>query len=99
MRIISVKKLKEFWDKKGREDSEHALRAWYTEVKKEKWSKASDIKKKYQTASIINKSIVIFNIKGNKYRLAVAVKYDFKIVYIRFIGTHEEYNKIKVKNI
>ena len=99
MRIIAIKSLKEFWTKNGKKDSEQALKAWYAEVRHEKWKNSADIKKKYKNASIINKNRVVFNINGNKYRLVVAIKYEFQIVFIRFIGTHEEYNKVDVKNI
>jgi len=75
------------------------LKAWYSEALKAKWKKPSEITKFYRTASIIENNRVVFNIKGNKYRLVVAVKYDFEIVYIRFIGTHTEYDKINTKEI
>ena len=99
MRIIAIKILKEFWIKSEKKDSEQALKAWYAEVKHEKWRNSAEIKGKYKNASIINKNRIVFNIKGNKYRLVVAIKYEFQIIFIRFIGTHEEYNKIDVKNI
>ena len=97
MRVISIKKLKKFWEKHS--DSNQLLRAWYEEVKNADWSKSSDVKRKYKTASILSNDRIIFNIKGNKYRLIVAVKYEFGIVYVRFIGTHKKYDKIDVNNI
>ncbi len=99
MRIIAIKTLKEFWVKNGKKDLEQALKAWYAEVKHETWKNSAEIKRKYKNASIINKNRIVFNIKGNKYRLVVAIKYEFQIIFIRFIGSHEEYNKINVKNI
>ena len=94
MRVISVKKLRDFWEKKEYADSEQALRAWFAEAKVAEWTKPHDIKEKYQTASMVGNSRVVFNIKGNKYRLVVAIRYEFKIVYIRFVGTHKEYDEI-----
>ncbi len=97
MRVIAIKPLREFW--KVHHDAETPLKAWYTEVKAEKWMKPNDIKKKYRSVSIIANNRAVFNISGNKYRLVVAIKYDFQIVYIRFIGTHNQYDKINVKEI
>lgn len=75
------------------------MRAWYTEAKKARWKGPQEIKTEYRTASILRNNRAVFNIKGNTYRLVVAVKYEFQIVYIRFIGTHEEYNKINAEEI
>ncbi|MFA5359224.1 MAG: type II toxin-antitoxin system HigB family toxin [Patescibacteria group bacterium] len=97
MRIIAVKTIKDFWQ--NHKDSEQPLTAWYHEVKKEQWNSPHDIKKKYKNASILKNKRVVFNIAGNKYRLVVAVKYDFRIVYIRFIGMHEIYDKINAETI
>lgn len=97
MRVISVKTLKLFWEKHS--DAENPLRAWYTEAKKATWKSPQDIKAEYRTASILRHSRVVFNIKGNTYRLVAAVKYEFQIVYIRFIGTHEAYDKINAEEI
>ena len=99
MRIIAIKTIKEFWEKKSCRDSEQSLRAWYFEAKEDDWKSLNDLKKKYRNASIIGNGRVIFNIKGNKYRLIVAVNYKMKLVFIRFIGTHKEYDKIDAKNI
>lgn len=97
MRVISIKKLKDFWLK--HHDSEQSLKAWYAEAKKSKWKKTADIKRLYRTASILENDRIVFNIKGNKYRLIVAINYQFEIAYIRFIGTHSEYDKINAKEI
>jgi len=99
MRIISVKTLKDFWEKEKYKNSEQSLKSWYYEVKKDKWKSSHDVKDKYKSASILSNNRVIFNIKGNRYRLIIAVNYTFQIVFIRFIGTHEEYNKINAKEI
>lgn len=99
VRVISVKKLREFWSKSAYRDSKKSLRAWYSEAKKGDWSSPHAIKSAYRTASVIGSERIIFNICGNKYRLVVAVKYEFKIFYIRFIGTHQQYNEIDAKEI
>jgi mRNA interferase HigB len=97
--ITSVKTIKCFWEDKKYKNSEQALKSWYHEVKREKWKASKDIKNKYKSASILSNNRVVFNIKGNQYRLIVAVNYSIQIVFIRFIGTHEEYNKINAKEI
>ncbi len=99
MRIIAIKKLRDFWNNPNYRNSEQPLRAWYSEVKKATWKKPSDIKSKYKNASFLAKNRVVFNIKGNDYRLVVAIKYEFQIVYIRFIGTHKQYDNINAGDI
>ncbi|MDP2365727.1 MAG: type II toxin-antitoxin system HigB family toxin [Ignavibacteria bacterium] len=97
MRIIAIKRLKDFWNKHP--DSEQPLRAWYSEVSKADWKNPSDIIKVYRTASVLLNNRVVFNIKGNDYRLIVAINYTYRIVYIRFIGAHKEYDKINAEEI
>ena len=97
MRVIAIKALRDFWNK--HKDAEQPLRAWYTEAKKADWQKADDITKQYRSASILRNNRVVFNIKGNNYRLITAINYIFKIVYIRFVGTHKEYDKINAEEI
>jgi len=97
MRIISVKTLKDYWQKEPSAKGE--LQAWRAEVKHAEWKTPADVKAKYRNASILKAGRVVFNICGNKYRLAVWINYKFAIVYIRFIGTHKEYNKIDVESI
>lgn len=97
MRVISRKILRQFWDKHP--DAGQQLRAWYTDVKHAKWKKPSDIKATYQTASFISNNRVVFNIKGNKYRIIVVIEYRFSIVFIRFVGTHQEYARINAETI
>lgn len=99
MRIIAIKTLKDFWSNLKHLDSEQSLRSWFWEVKNEEWNTPKDIKNKYATASILKNNRVVFNIKGNKYRLIVAVHYKLQIVFIRFIGTHDEYDKIDAETI
>ena len=97
MRIIARKTLREFWERHT--DARQPLQAWYSDVKNAVWKKPSDIKEIYRNASFIANNRVVFNIKGNKYRLAVVIQYEHSIVYIRFVGTHREYNKIDVATI
>lgn len=99
MRVISAKKLREFWTDPRYKDSEQSLRAWYAEAVKARWGSPRHIKAKYGSASILRNGRVVFNICGNKYRLIVAIKYDFAIVYIRFVGTHTHYDTINAEEI
>jgi len=97
VQIIAIKTLKEFWKKHP--DSEQPLRAWYAETKNADWKKPGDITRLYRSASVLENNRIVFNIKGNNYRLVVAINYDYRVVYIRFIGTHKEYDKINAKEI
>ena len=94
MRIIARAMLRNFWQQPKYNEAEQALRAWFDEVKHEDWKSPQDIKQKYRHASFVANNRVVFNIHGNKYRLIVAIRYDLKIVFIRFIGTHVQYDQI-----
>lgn len=83
--------LREFWEQNP--DARQALQAWYHDVKRAHWKSPADIKKEYRNASFVANNRVIFNIKGNRYRLIVAVKYEHGIVCIRFAGLHKEYGQ------
>ncbi|MBI9092352.1 MAG: type II toxin-antitoxin system HigB family toxin [Desulfobacterium sp.] len=97
MRIISKKTLQTFWAIQP--DSEQSLRAWHAKTKLADWKTSKDIKNDYRNASFVANNRIIFNIKGNKYRLVAAINYEFSIVYIRFVGTHRDYDKIDVTTI
>jgi len=97
MRIISRRRLREFWERHS--DAQQPLQAWYADAKQADWQTPADIKRVYRNASIVANSRAIFNIKGNKYRLVVMVQYRYGIVYIRFVGTHQEYDKIDATTI
>ena len=99
MRIISRSALREFWENPKYQDSEQPLKAWFDEAKKANWKTPGDIKKKYGNASFVANNRVVFNIHGNKYRLVVAMKYSFGLCYIRFVGTHKQYDEIDVETI
>lgn len=89
--------LRDFWQ--AHPDSEQQLKAWYQETSKAKWAKPNQIKLEYPTASFLVDNRVVFNIKGNHYRLIVKINYDYQMIWIRFIGTHAEYDKINAKTI
>lgn len=97
MRLISRKKLVEFWT--VHVDSKEQLQAWAFEVEHAEWRTPSDVKARYGTADILRDNRVVFNIKGNRYRLVVKIEYNVQIVFIRFIGTHKEYDKIDAEKI
>lgn len=97
MRIIAIGTLRKYWKKNSK--SENHLKSWYQEVRLTNWNKASELKEKYRSASILTSKRVVFNIKGNEYRLIVDIEYKLKIVFIVWIGTHEEYDKIDAKTI
>jgi len=99
MRIFVRKTLKEFWELSDYKDSEQPLKAWYDEAHKAVWKTPNDIKSQYKHASILKNGRVVFNIHGNKYRLIVKINYDFEFIYIRFIGTHKQYDKINANEV
>ena len=97
MRIIAVGTLREFW--KSHADAEQPLKSWYKEAIDTRWLEPNDIKQRYPSADILPDNRVVFNIKGNTYRLMVKIHYNTGIVYIRFVGTHAEYDKINAETI
>lgn len=99
MRIIAFRTLREFFERAEYSDSEVALRAWYHDAKTAKWENSNELKKQYKSASIVGNGRVVFNIKGNDYRLVVAIDYEFEVIFIRFVGTHKQYDKIDAKTI
>ena len=97
VRIISKKILREFWEKHS--DSAQQLKSWFQETSEADWKSPRQIKKDYPSASFLADNRVVFNIKGNKYRLIVKINYDYSMVWVRFIGTHTEYDKIDASKI
>ena len=97
MRVIAKKILREFWEKHN--DCEQQLKAWFQEASKAEWTTPNEIESDYPSASIVGNDRIVFNIKGNAYRLIVKINFDYQMVLIRFIGTHAEYDKINVKTI
>ncbi len=99
MRIVSHRKLKEFYETKGHEDSRVALERWYDITEKAEWKSLSDIKVDFPATDYVGNQHYVFNIKGNNYRLIVVIKFTIGYIYIRFVGTHQEYDKIDSKTI
>ena len=95
--MIAKRTLREFWKK--HEDCEEQLKAWHDEAEEAKWITPGDIKRAYPSASLLTGNRVVFNVKGNTYRLIVRINYKFGMVWIRFIGTHAEYDKINANEI
>jgi mRNA interferase HigB len=97
MRVIAVSKLREFWGRHA--DAEQPLRAWVAAVVAANWSTPMDITSQFTTATILKSRRVVFNIKGNDYRLVVAVAYKFGAAYVKFIGTNAEYDRIDASTV
>ncbi|MCB0495850.1 MAG: type II toxin-antitoxin system HigB family toxin [Cyclobacteriaceae bacterium] len=97
MRVVAKKILREFWE--IHPDADNQLKTWYKEASKALWKSPNDIKLEYAKASILKNGRVVFNICGNKYRLVVDINYIRQWVFIRFIGTHSDYDKIDANTI
>ena len=103
MRIIARRTLREFVASRAGHKDQPALKAatdaWFAEVNKAKWRNAADVKRRYATASIITSERIVFNIKGNDYRLVVAADFEKAIVWVKWIGSHRDYDRINVKEV
>ena len=99
MRIVSHKRLKEFYETNGHEDARVALERWYDIAEKAEWKNLSDIKVDFLFADYVGNQHYVFNIRGNNYRLVVVVKFTIGYLFIRWIGTHKEYDKIDCSTI
>jgi mRNA interferase HigB len=103
MRIIARRTLREFVDSLAGQKDQPALKgaldAWFDEAKKAQWANAAEVKRSYATASIVSAERIVFNVKGNAYRLVVAVDFEKGIVWIKWIGTHKAYDHIDVKEV
>ncbi len=97
MRVIAASALRAFWEKHPQ--AEVPLRAWYAEASRADWGSPAAIKAVHRNASFIGNNRVVFNIKGNDFRLVVAVHYNRRMMYVRFVGTHKEYDKINVEEV
>ncbi len=97
MRVIAKKTLKEYFEKNA--ESKQPLLIWYKEVNIGKWKNHNEMKETFSSLSIIPNERIVFNIKGNKYRIVAKVNYDYQIIWIRFVGTHAEYDKIDATKI
>ena len=99
MRIVSHRKLKEFYETEGHNNSQTALERWYEIADNAEWKNLSDIKVDFPATDYVGNQHYVFNIKGNDYRLVVVIKFTIGYVYIRFVGTHSEYDKIDCSTI
>jgi len=98
MRIIARRTLKEFWEA-GHADAEQPLKAWFAEVQRAKWASMADVKERFPHASVVDRERVIFNIGGNKYRLVVKVWFPGQTVWVKFVGTHRQYDDLDVSSL
>ena len=100
MRVIALSTLKAFWaSSPNYADSIDPGMAWYRETLKADWATPNEVKARFASASILKDGRVVFNIAGNKYRLVVWINYPYRVVYIRFFGTHEQYDEIDAQTI
>lgn len=100
MRIIALSTLKAFWqDNPEYNDAKEPILAWHRHVLSANWQSPADVKQDFRHASILKDGRVVFNIAGNKYRLVVWINYAYKVVYVRFVGTHRQYDEIDVQTI
>ncbi len=100
MRVIALSTLRRFWEGKAAySDSKEPTLAWYRHALKADWRSPADVKREFGTASILRDGRVVFNIAGNKYRLVVWINYPYRVVYVRFIGTHVQYDRIDAQTI
>ncbi|WP_061030015.1 type II toxin-antitoxin system HigB family toxin [Bradyrhizobium sp. CCH5-F6] len=101
MRIIALSTIKAFLDRAGESasDAHDPLMAWFRQVKQADWAKPADVKRDIRTASILRDGRVVFNVAGNKYRVVVWINYPYRVVYIRFVGTHRQYDAIDAQTI
>jgi mRNA interferase HigB len=97
VRVIAKKILRDFWE--VHEDAEEQLLSWYQEASKAIWRNPNELKKHYPSASILIDNRVVFNIKGNHYRLVAKINYHYQMIWIRFVGSHAEYDKIDANKI
>ena len=99
MRVVAKSTLVKFWQRPECADSKGALQSWFDEASKADWLTPQDIKAQYRSASICGNNRVVFNIAGNKYRLVVEMQYRAGIVWVKFVGTHAQYDQINVENV
>ena len=97
MRVIAISTLRAFWEKHP--DAQTSLRAWYALASRAQWKSPTDIKQAYRNASFTANNRFVFNVKGNDYRLIVLVRYDKGLLFVKFVGTHAQYNKVDVLTV
>jgi mRNA interferase HigB len=99
MRIIAKSRLRQYWEKLGNEKSQQYLNEWYHFCFKKNWANPQDVKNTFRHASFVGNNRVVLNIKGNDYRIVCAMDYSRQAMYIKFVGTHKEYDSINVKEV
>lgn len=99
MRVIALSTLKSFCDRAGSQEAREPVLAWYRHAQKADWASPADIKRDFSSASILRDGRVVFNIAGNKYRLVVWINCPYRVVYVRFIGTHAQYDRIDAQSV
>lgn len=99
MQVVALRNLMSYGQQPNRSDAAGALQAWFAEAKSAKWICPQDVKNQYANASIISNNRIVFNVKGNDYRLIVAIAYRMQYVYVKFIGTHAEYDKVDAASV
>lgn len=100
MRIIALSTLKAFWEQDRKyQDAKEPVLAWYRRTLKADWPSPADVKAAFGTASVLQDGRVVFNIAGNKYRLIVWINYPYRVVYVRFIGTHTQYDRVDAQTV
>ena len=100
MRVIALSTLRDFWTgKSAYSDAREPTLAWYRHVLAADWRSPAEVKREFGSASILRDGRVVFNIAGNKYRVVVWINYPYRVVYVRFIGTHAQYDRIDAQNI
>lgn len=99
MRVIALSTLKRFCKGPAHADAREPLRAWYRHAVKADWRAPADVKRDFSSASILRDGRVVFNIGGNKYRLVVWINYPYRVVYVRFLGTHAQYDRIDAQTV
>lgn len=97
MRVVASRTLRDFWAKHPA--AEQALRAWLSEVRQAEWQRPGDVKAKYRSVSVLKNRRMVFNIKGNDYRMVVVIAYRVQVVYVKFIGTHAQYDAIDAETV
>ena len=99
MRIVKEKRFIEFYKQERYWKEESSIRSWIFEARFSQWNNAAELKAKYKNASIVSSKRVVFNIKGNKFRLVADIEYRLRIIFVVWFGTHDEYEKIDVKTV
>lgn len=98
MRVIARRTLKNFWEA-GHADAEQPLKAWFAEVSHASWTSMADVKARYRHASVVDSERVVFNIGGNKYRLVAKIWFPSQAIWVKFLGTHSEYDELDVGSL